>query len=125
MDFRSRDRYRHAVEELAEPTGDAQVRVALKSVERARRVAEAHARRAEAHVGYYLIGDGRRQFERSVDWEPEPGAADPTRCSSATRRRCYLGTIGVGTRRCSSRVALAYAHAHGWRAADCWHRSRC
>ena len=46
MDFRSRDRYRHAVEELAEPTGEGQMRVALKSVERARQVAERDARRA-------------------------------------------------------------------------------
>src|SRR5436190_17175391 len=38
MDFRSRDRYRHAVEELALPTGEAQMLLALKSVERARRV---------------------------------------------------------------------------------------
>ena len=37
MDFRSRDRYRHAVEELASPTGEAQL-LALKSVERARQV---------------------------------------------------------------------------------------
>ena len=36
MDFQSRDRYRHAVEELAEPTGEAQVRVALRAVESAR-----------------------------------------------------------------------------------------
>ncbi|HEY7512015.1 MAG TPA: carbohydrate-binding protein, partial [Vicinamibacteria bacterium] len=35
MDFLSRDRYRHAVEELAEPTGEAQVRVALRVVESA------------------------------------------------------------------------------------------
>src|SRR5207247_3798728 len=40
MDFVSRDRYRHAIEELAEPTGDGQVRVALKTVERARQIAE-------------------------------------------------------------------------------------
>src|SRR5215207_6871660 len=40
MDFRSRDRYRHAVEELARPTGDDQLRVALKCVERARQLAE-------------------------------------------------------------------------------------
>src|SRR5689334_22831422 len=33
MDFASRDRYRQAVEDLAEPTGDAQVRVAVKGVE--------------------------------------------------------------------------------------------
>ena len=35
MDFQSRDRYRQAVEELAEPTGEAQVRVALRAVESA------------------------------------------------------------------------------------------
>jgi len=39
MDFASRDRYRQAVEEVAEPTGDAQIRVALKSIERARQIA--------------------------------------------------------------------------------------
>jgi cyclic beta-1,2-glucan synthetase len=33
MDFQSRDRYRQAVEELSEPTGEAQVRVALRAVE--------------------------------------------------------------------------------------------
>ena len=31
MDFRSRDRYRHAVEELAVPTGEGQLLLALKS----------------------------------------------------------------------------------------------
>ena len=36
MDFLSRDRYRQAVEELAEPSGDAQLRVALRTVESAR-----------------------------------------------------------------------------------------
>ena len=41
MDFRSRDRYRHAVEELAVPTGEGQLLLALKSVERAR---QAHVR---------------------------------------------------------------------------------
>ena len=40
MDFLSRDRYRQAVEELAEPTGEAQLRVALRSVESARQAAE-------------------------------------------------------------------------------------
>src|SRR5206468_5229529 len=52
MDFASRDRYRHAVEELAEPTGDGQIRGALKSVERARQYAERAADAREAHVGY-------------------------------------------------------------------------
>jgi cyclic beta-1,2-glucan synthetase len=39
MDFLSRDRYRQAVEELAEASGEAQVRVALRSVEAGRRAA--------------------------------------------------------------------------------------
>ena len=77
MDFRSRDRYRHAVEELAEPTGDGQLRVALKSVERARQIAEqtpdarARARR--------LSPDRRRpaavRAERRLG--PESEAASP------------------------------------------------
>ena len=40
MDFLSRDRYRQAVEELSEPTGEAQLRVALRAVESARQAAE-------------------------------------------------------------------------------------
>src|SRR3954471_2637372 len=71
MDFRSRDRYRHAVEELAVPTGEGQMLLALNSVERAR---QAHVRTPDArdsHVGYHLIGAGRRQFERSVAWQPD------------------------------------------------------
>ena len=43
MDFLSRDRYRHAVEELAAPTGEGQVLLALKSVERARQAHDARA----------------------------------------------------------------------------------
>ena len=39
MDFLSRDQQRQAVEELAAPTGEAQVRVALKAVESARQAA--------------------------------------------------------------------------------------
>ena len=67
MDFQSRDRYRHAVEEMATRTGDAQLRVALKAVERARQVAEHSPADQRAHVGFYLIGTGRRAFEQGLD----------------------------------------------------------
>ena len=112
MDFASRDRYRHAVEEIAEPTGEAQVRVALKCVERGRQVAERSPDAREAHVGYYLVGAGRRQFERGIGWEP--GLL--VRFRRAFFRHatlCYLGTIAVGT---SALVAAAvtYAQSHGW-----------
>jgi len=96
MDFASRDRYRHAVEEMGEATGDAQVRVALKSVERARQVAERMPGAVEAHVGYYLIGTGRTQFERGIGWEP--GIA--VRLRRAFFRYAtvgYLGTIAAAS----------------------------
>src|ERR1044072_3575743 len=72
MDFRSRDRYRHAVEELSAPTGEGQLRVALKAVEYARRVAEDTPGARGAHIGYHLIGGGRAAFERSIAWVPKP-----------------------------------------------------
>lgn len=115
MDFRSRDRYRHAVEELADPTGDGQLRVALKSVERARQIGAQTPHGRGTHVGYHLIGTGRRAFEQSVDWQPKP--------RERLRRlffRCatpgYLGTISLGTATLVA-AALSYAHVHGWRGA--------
>jgi cyclic beta-1,2-glucan synthetase len=70
MDFLSRDRYRRAVEELAERTGEGQMRVALREVESARRRRRrARADRA-AHVGYHLIGKGRRGLEEDVACRP-------------------------------------------------------
>ncbi len=112
MDFRSRDRYRHAVEELAEPSGDAQLRVALKSVERARQAAEIDPDAREAHVGYYLIGNGRRQFEKSVAWVPGP-AQRARRLFFRYATAGYLGTIGAGTALLVA-AAIAYAQSLGW-----------
>jgi cyclic beta-1,2-glucan synthetase len=69
MDFGSRDRYRHAVEELAERTGEGQVNIALRSIDRARHAAEQRSADAQdTHVGYFLVGKGRRAFEREVSF---------------------------------------------------------
>ena len=112
MDFRSRDRYRHAIEELAVPTGEGQLLVALKSVERAR---QSHVRNPDArdsHVGYHLIGAGRRQFERSVAWQPTlSGRARRLFFAYATPG--YLGTIAAGTAFLVL-VAILYAAWYGW-----------
>ena len=71
MVFASRDRYRHAVEELADPTGEAQVRVALRAMESARQAAEELGTDSRAaHVGYHLIGGGRRELEHDVAHHP-------------------------------------------------------
>ncbi|OFW02633.1 MAG: hypothetical protein A3I61_10990 [Acidobacteria bacterium RIFCSPLOWO2_02_FULL_68_18] len=115
MDFRSRDRYRHAVEELAPPTGEGQLLLALKSVERTRQI---HVRTPEAraaHVGYHLIGPGRRLFERSVAWQPNLQQR-VRRVFFAWATPGYLGTIALGTALLVG-IAVVYAWLHSWRGA--------
>jgi cyclic beta-1,2-glucan synthetase len=115
MDFRSRDRYRHAIEELAAPTGEAQLLLALKCVERARQV---HVRTPDAraaHVGYHLIGAGRREFERSIAWQPDIRRRI-TRAFFAWATPGYLGTIAAGTTVLVA-IAVGYAGLAGWRGA--------
>jgi cyclic beta-1,2-glucan glucanotransferase len=96
MDFHSRDRYRHAVEDLAEPTGEAQLRVALRTVESARQAAQEQPAGRAAHVGYHLIGKGRPDLETDVAYH--------LRVTRRIRRAIfrhatliYLGSIGVVT----------------------------
>jgi cyclic beta-1,2-glucan synthetase len=98
MDFLSRDRYRQAVEELAEPTGEAQMRVALRAVESARQVAESGspADRAAAHIGYHLIGKGRPGLETDVAYRPRL-ARRARRFLFAHATAVYLGLIGLVT----------------------------
>ena len=110
MDFLSRDRQRQAVEELAAPSGDAQVRVALRAIESARQVAgrgspadpstSSGSSRAgsrddrAAHVGYHLIGEGRRGLEVDVAYRPRLRSR-ATRWVFAHATLLYLGPITV------------------------------
>ena len=116
MDFRSRDRYRHAVEELAVSTGEGQMLLALKSVERARQTHVRTPDAPESHVGYHLIGPGRRQFERSVAWQPDL-AHRVRRLFFACATPGYLGTIAMGTALLVA-VAVDYASWYGWSGAS-------
>ena len=125
MDFLSRDRQRQAVEELAEPTAESQIRVALKAVETARQVAAQSRSRAAAHVGYHLIGRGRAGLELDLGYRPEVEAAPAPAASARTRRSVYLASIGVDHGACSSAAALAYALAVGRVAGDARSSSRC
>ncbi len=97
MDFLSRDRYRQAVEELADPTGEAQLRVALRAVESARQYADAGAPSDRAaHVGHHLIGKGRRDLESDVAYRPRLGRR-VKRVVFANATAAYLGAIGFLT----------------------------
>ncbi|MGE5049085.1 MAG: GH36-type glycosyl hydrolase domain-containing protein [Deltaproteobacteria bacterium] len=112
MEFLSRDRYRQAVEELAERTGEAEVRVALRAVESARQAAEAAGAGARAaHVGYHLIGKGRRELEADLAWRPglRKGLR---RAVFAHATAAYLGSIALVTAMLVA-AGAAYARAAG------------
>jgi cyclic beta-1,2-glucan synthetase len=97
MDFASRDRYRHAVEALADPTGEAQVMVALRAVESARQAAERLGTDSRAaHVGYHLIGGGRRELELDVAHHP-PVRRRLKQLIFKHATPIYLGTVSVLT----------------------------
>jgi cyclic beta-1,2-glucan glucanotransferase len=97
MDFLSRDRQRQAVEELAAPSGDAQLKVALRVVESARQAAaKGSSAEQDAHVGYHLIDQGRRDLEADVAYRP-PFAKRIRRLVFAHTTLVYLGPIAIIT----------------------------
>ncbi len=109
MDFASRDRYRHAVEELADSTGDAPLRVSLRAIERARGSAVRDMRSPAAHVGWHLIGAGRTDLETDVAYHP-PFVARLHRFGFRHATAAYLGSIAAIT------ALLAFAAVHYSRA---------
>ncbi|HEY7820146.1 MAG TPA: carbohydrate-binding protein, partial [Vicinamibacteria bacterium] len=118
MDFLSRDRYRQAVEELAEADGEAQVQVALSCIETARQAVEAAGPdkhdwqdKREQHVGYYLIGEGRRSFERAIGFVPRAGER-LRRFFFRHATAVYLGSISALTA-AGVFLPVAYARSEG------------
>jgi hypothetical protein len=93
MDFVTRDRYRHAVEELAKRSPHSEIEVARRAVQLAHESASGNAIDPRiAHVGYYLIDAGRPHLERAI------GAREPLRDSIAQPASrapllVYLGAI--------------------------------
>ena len=111
-DFLTRDALRQAVETLAPPTGEGQLRVAMKAVEIARQAAAAAgATDRAAHVGHHLLGDGRLEFEADLGYRPPLGRR-VGRLLLGWAAPLYLGAIVGGT---LGLVALlgAYASAVG------------
>ncbi|PYQ54762.1 MAG: hypothetical protein DMF78_04520 [Acidobacteria bacterium] len=112
MDFLSRDRYRQAVEELADPTGEAQVRVSLRAVESARQAAESgKVTDRAAHVGHHLIGRGRRDLETDLAYRPRLGRR-VRRFVFFHATAAYLGSVALLTVLLMG-LGLAHARDHG------------
>ncbi|MDB4883653.1 MAG: hypothetical protein JWL95_2419, partial [Gemmatimonadetes bacterium] len=70
MTFATRDRYRHVVEHLARRTLTVEHEVASGAVAMALAALNAGEAAHAAHVGYYLVDDGRAALEASLGYRP-------------------------------------------------------
>ncbi|MCC6627898.1 MAG: hypothetical protein IT340_10910, partial [Chloroflexi bacterium] len=97
MDFATRDRYRHEVEDLARRSGADEVDVARRALALAGAVAtpddDDHRL---AHVGYYLIDAGRPALERALRYRPAL-TTRLYRLVTAWPTAGYLAAVLVGT----------------------------
>ena len=116
MDFATRDRYRHVVEDLAKRSRLSEGQVARTAIGLAHESAARHGGGDRAaHVGFYLIDGGLPQLERTVAVRRSSWGA-----LTATRARypllLYLGTIVAMTAILAGTLFLKAhaAGAHGW-----------
>jgi len=97
MDFLTRDRYRHAIEDLAKRSPHSEVEIARRVIDKVRRVSEHSAAEGrQQEPGYYLIGSGRYAFEREVDFQPSLKQR-LLRAYVAHAGRAYVGSLGLLT----------------------------
>jgi cyclic beta-1,2-glucan synthetase len=113
MDFRSRDRYRQAVEDLSDGSGESQLRVALRTVESARQAAESGQTGRAVHIGHHLIGKGRPDLELDVAYRPRL-LRRVRRFVFAHTTFAYLGVIGSLT---ALLLALGFFYARQYSSA--------
>ncbi len=117
MDFATRDRYRHAIEDLARRSRRSELDITRQAIARAKRAAEAAQRsgappgdRSE-DPGYYLISKGRRRFEEELGYRV-PLSRRLLRAYMSGAEGRYLGSIGIVTGLVLV-VPLVQAHASG------------
>jgi cyclic beta-1,2-glucan synthetase len=99
-DFATRDRYRHAIEELSRYSEYSELEVARRAVSQAKRFRD-EAQGATDRVGdrrgdpgYYLIANGRFAFEQELGFRmPNKTRLRRAYVTQATSR--YLGTIAI------------------------------
>ena len=97
MDFLTRDRYRHAIEDLAKRSPYSEVEIAHKVIDKIDRVAKKpETNLQQQEPGYYLIGAGRSEFEQEVGFQPT-FSQKLLRAYVSHATFAYLGSIGIGT----------------------------
>ncbi|HUP37231.1 MAG TPA: glucoamylase family protein [Candidatus Limnocylindria bacterium] len=72
MDFATRDRYRHAIEDLARRSGRPELDVTRLVMAHAKRAAGTEPGDRAADPGYYLLAQGRASLETEIGYRPPP-----------------------------------------------------
>ena len=116
QDFATRDRYRHAIEDVARGSTCSEMAVAREAIVLAQAAAAqqgVHDR--SAHVGYYLIDRGRPQLERAVGCRLSLKSY-VRRAGRRVRLPLYLGAILLLTLLATAVVlsALGLDPGEGW-----------
>lgn len=107
MDFESRDHYRHEVEKLARAYRTSEIHVADRAVECAE---SGNGRTPQDHVGYYLVGKGRRTL-LSVLGKSTKGRWRPSFALAKKPMLSYVGLIAFITIFLVS-FLIYYAYSH-------------
>lgn len=95
MDFSSRDRYRHVVEEIAKRSRLSERDIASRAVQLAdQKSMEGNFKKRQSHVGYFLTDKGRPTLERLARTRSSLGMYAATVARSA-RLFWYVGSIGM------------------------------
>jgi cyclic beta-1,2-glucan synthetase len=119
MDFPTRDRYRHSIEQLAKRARLAETAVTRKAIELTAGARAAHPEiDRRHHIGFYLISRGRFELEREIDYTPTVRERF-ARFAFKHPALGYLGIIaGLGAAAIVSLVA--YAARRGAGPAELW-----
>ena len=114
MDFATRDRYRHGVEDLAKGSGLSEEEVAGRVRDKVRQLRK-HADQipadtipAQLDPGYYLISRGRIEFEREIGFKPK------------LQQRWMRSYIAHATRAYAGSIILISAAVLWWPAQLAW-----
>ena len=113
MDFATRDYYRHAIEDLSRGSAYTEIEVTKRALQRAKRARtgprndEQSPENRQSDPGYYLIAQGRRDFEDELGFHV-PWRRRLLRLYVRAAEPGYLGTIVVLT---AIILALPLMHA--------------
>jgi len=121
MDFPTRDRYRRAIEELARGSAHSEIDVGREAIliakctEAGRQTGTAEVDPRRRNPGYYLIGQGRRAFEKQLGFRA-PLKNWLVRANTAVGISGYLATVTLtaGLLVALALLVVSMAGADGW-----------